>query len=372
MNLRTFQLEDYYDSYEFSTTYLLSQSDCESMTIQDLLSMEEGAEEKFKKTWLGYTEAKGSLPLRETVSTLFKKNGPDDILIHVGAEEAIFNFMQIFLKQGDHVIYMSPAYQSLYEIAASLQCKVSKWQLHQNDTGWSLDMEELKQLIQPNTKLLVINTPHNPTGYSLSDEELMTIASLAREHGVFVFCDQVYKGLEWDGKNHSWFSDLYENSLSLGVMSKSYGLPGLRIGWIATQNKEIHKRMLNYKYYTTICCSAPSEFLSIIALTHSEAILKRNLSIIQENIAYADMFYKKYSDLFINNKPAAGPLAFHKLKTPGIIKEFCQDLIHKKEVLLLPSYVYEMTEDYFRMGYGRLNFKECLSKLEEYMEENYK
>lgn len=367
MDLRTFQLEDYYDKHEFSTTYLLSQSDCESMTMEELLAMEPGSEGNFLKSWLGYTEAKGSLILREKIAGLYKKNGPEHILVHAGAEEAIFNFMQIFLNPGDHIIYMAPAYQSLYDVAASLKCDVSKWQLHQDKDGWSLDMEELRSLIQPNTRLLVINTPHNPTGYSLSDEQLKHIASIAQDHNIFVFCDQVYKGLEWDGKEHAWFSDLYENSLSLGVMSKAYGLPGLRIGWIATQNRDVYHRMLNYKYYTTICCSAPSEFLSIIALEHSDTILKRNQTIIKENLTYADLFFQKHSDLFFNNRPMAGPIAFHKLKRPGEIRSFCQELIQKNEVLLLPGYVYEITEDYFRMGYGRKNFKECLEQLENFI-----
>lgn len=370
MNLRIFELEDYYDKHEFSTPYLLSQSDCESMTIQELLAMEPDSEQEFANSWLGYTEAKGNPILREQISCLYQGIKPDNILVHAGAEEAIYNFMQVYLESGDHVIYMAPAYQSLYEIAASLKCEVSDWQLKQNENGgWKICMDELKQLIKPNTKLLVINTPHNPTGYCLSEEELNEIAQIARKHHIFIFCDQVYKGLEWDGKNHPWFCDLYDNSLSLGVMSKAYGLPGLRIGWIATQNKDVYHKMVNFKYYTTICNSGPSEFLSIVALKHSERLLIRNQSIIKNNLDYADSFFKKYSDIFLNNRPFAGPIAFHKLLLSEDIQKFCRDLIAKKGVLLLPGNVYETNGNYFRMGYGRKNFKEALAKLEEYIKE---
>ena len=372
MKLRTFQLEDYYDQHEFSTPYLLSQSDCESMTIGELLSLEPNSEEKFKESWLGYTEVRGSLQLREKIAKLYELNGPDDILIHAGAEEGIFNFMQSFLSVGDHIVYMSPAYQSLYEVAVSLKCEVSAWPLRQSENGWSLDMDELMGLIQPNTKLIVINTPHNPTGYILSDEQLRGIASIAQENNIFVFCDQVYKGLEWDGRKHSWFSDLSENSLSLGVMSKAYGLPGLRIGWIATRNRDVYDKMVKYKHYTTICCSAPSEFLSSIALEHSDTILQRNLTIIKDNLSDSELFFKKYADLFLYNRPSAGPIAFHKLQRLGEIKDFCRDLINKKGVLLLPGDVYEVGGNYFRMGYGRKNFKEGLARLADYLEENYK
>ncbi len=367
MDLRTFQLEDYYDKHEFSTPYLLSQSDCESMTVKELLSLEPGAEEKFQETWLGYTEVRGGLLLREKIAGLYENCRAENILVHAGAEEAVYNFMQIFLQAGDHVIYMSPAYQSLYEVAISRKCEISPWSLRQSENGWKLDLEELKELIRTETKLLVINTPHNPAGYAFQDDELEYITLLAREHNIFVFCDQVYKDLEWDGKKHSWFSDIYENSLSLGVMSKAYGLPGLRIGWIATQRQDIYEKMVKYKYYTTICSSAPSEFLSVVALEHKEEILARNRSIINANLNLAEVFFKKYSHLFINNRPAAGPIAFHKLITEGTVRDFCTDLIKKKGVLLLPGDVYEVEGNYFRMGYGRRNFSEALARLEEYL-----
>ncbi len=235
--MRTFLLEDFYEKHEFSTKYLLSQSDCESMTVDELLSMEPGAAKQLHQLWLGYTEVKGSLYLRERIAALYKACGPQDILVHAGAEEAIYGFMQVFLERGDHAVYLSPAYQSLYEVAASAGCEVSPWLLRQGPGGWTLDMDELISLIRPQTKLIVINTPHNPTGYALSDDQLEAVARIARERGVFVFCDQVYKGLEWDGRSHSWMSDICENAVSLGVMSKAYGLPGLRIGWIATRNR---------------------------------------------------------------------------------------------------------------------------------------
>lgn len=366
--MRTFLLEDFYEKHEFSTRYLLSQSDCESMTVDALLALEPGASEQLHKLWLGYTEVKGSLYLRERIAALYQSCGPDDILVHAGAEEAIYGFMQVFLERGDHVICLSPAYQSLYEVAASAGCEVSPWPLRQAKGGWTLDMDELVSLIRPQTKLIVINTPHNPTGYALSDGQLKRIADIARERGLFVFCDQVYKGLAWDGQPHAWMSDIYDNAVSLGVMSKAYGLPGLRIGWIATRNKDIYDRMLKLKYYTTICCSAPSEFLSALALKHSDTLLQRSVSIIRDNIALAKGFFEKHKNIFINNVPAAGPVAFHRLKSGEDANAFCEELIEKSGVLLLPGSVYEAENSYFRMGYGRKNFGECLSVLDEHLQ----
>lgn len=372
MNINTFLLENFYDKHEFSTPYPLSQSDCEAMAIKELLSLEEGSSEQFMEAWLGYTEVKGGTGLREKIAELYEKASPEDILVHAGAEEAIYNFMRAYLGPEDHIICMSPAYQSLFEVAASVKCGISFWQLRQGENGWKLELDELDTLLRPNTKLIVINTPHNPTGYCLSEEQLNRIISVARERNIFLFCDQVYKGLERDDKKHFWISDLYENSLSLGVMSKAYGLPGLRIGWIATRNQIVYQKLLNYKYYTTICSSAPSEFLTVVALKHKEEILARNRLIIQENLACAEAFFKKYPDIFLNNVPSAGPIAFHKLKKAVSVNEFCDDLIHKKGVLLLPGDVYGNNENYFRMGYGRKSFQEGIVRLEEYIKDSYR
>ncbi len=366
MAINTFLLEEFYEKYEFCAPYLLSQSDCQSTSIAKLLSLEPGAESEFLATWLGYTESRGSLQLREAIASLYESIEPDAVLVHSGAEEAIHNFMQVFLEKGDHVIHMAPAYQSLFDIAVALGCEISAWKLEQIDSGWFLDIETLTKLIKPSTKLIVINTPHNPTGYSLSTAQLDEIASIANERGIFVFCDQVYKGLEWSGEADPWFCDICDHSLSLGVMSKAYGLPGLRIGWIATQDRKLYDKLLKYKYYTTICNSAPSEYLATIALRHHNTILRNNLDLIKDNLAFAERFFNKHQDIILNNRPQAGPIAFHKYLGPNSVEWFCEELLEAQGVLLLPGYVYG-TDGYFRMGYGRSDFKEGLMRLDAYL-----
>ncbi|ERI11043.1 putative transaminase [Aneurinibacillus aneurinilyticus ATCC 12856] len=370
MRLKDFKLEVYFNQYEFTAPYLLTQSDCESMTIQDLMSFESGAEEKLKNVWLGYTEVPGNPELRVEVAKLYSKINADDILIHVGAQEAIFNYMNVVLNPGDHIVCQFPVYQSLYEVAHSIGCEVSRWELKQGKNGWVVDIDELKNLIKPNTKLIAINTPNNPTGYVLSLDEMQAITEIARKDNIHVFCDEVYKGLEYDGNKLPWFSDMYENAVSLGVMSKAYGLSGLRIGWVSTQNKEIYDKMVRFKHYTSICSSAPSEFLTVIALRHGERILKRNLEIIKDNLAIADDFFMKYEHVFINNKPKSGPIAFHKINIAQPVANFCEKLVSEKGVLLLPASIYDYDENYLRMGYGRKNFRESLAIFEEYLVEN--
>ena len=371
MNLRDFKLEVYFGKYEFTAPYLLTQSDCESMMVSELLSYEPGSEQKLMDNWLGYTEVSGSPELKSLLaSSLYKTMKQDDIIIYTGAQEAIFAYMNVLLEPNDHVISMFPTYQSLYEVGLAKSLEVSKWTLKNTGNKWNMDFDELRSLIKPNTKLIVVNTPNNPTGYTFTESQIKELCQIADEKGIYIFADEVYKGLDLDGIAKPWVCDIYDKATSLGVMSKAYGLAGLRVGWLAGKDKELVEKATKYKHYMSICTSGPSEFLSIVALKHSDKILNRNMSIIRENLKLANAFFEKYDNLFVNNPPQCGPIAFHKLKLDKNMEEFCEDLVQKAGVLLLPAQIYEFPGSYFRMGYGRKEFEVPLQKFEEYIKEN--
>ena len=269
MQIAPFELERYFARYEFSTEYLLCSSDCESMTVRELLALEPGAADEFGAQWLGYTESTGGTDLRQAICKLYETVQPEEVLVHTGAEEAIFLFMHAVLQPGDHIVVHWPCYQSLIEVARSIGCEVSRW-IAREENGWGLDLEELRALLRPNTKAIVINTPHNPTGYLMSQEHFEAVSAIAREHDAILFSDEVYRESEYDARDRLPAAcDLGEHTISLGVTSKTYGLAGLRIGWIATHNRELYDRMAGLKDYTTICNSAPSEFLASVALRKS-------------------------------------------------------------------------------------------------------
>lgn len=367
MKINDFKLEVYFGKYEFTAPYLLTQSDCESMDVAELLKYEPGSEEKLLKSWLGYTEVPGNPELRSLVAGLYKNIKDDEILMHTGAQEAIFDYMNVLLEKGDHVIAMFPAYQSLYEVAHAEGCEVSPWNLKQGEQGWRIDFDELEALIRPNTKLIAVNTPNNPTGYTFSEEELKRLCGIAEKHGVYIFADEVYRGLDLDGIVKPWVADLYDKAVSLGVMSKAYGLAGLRIGWVAARDKEILNKMTKFKHYLSICNSGPSEILSIVALKHSDKLLQRSMDIIKGNLKLADQFFARYEHLFRNNRPACGPIAFHEIKLDQPVEDFCEDLVQKSGVLLLPANIYSYKGPYFRMGYGRRSFEQSLNIFEQYL-----
>jgi aspartate/methionine/tyrosine aminotransferase len=366
MQLEAFKLERYFARYEFSTRYLLCSSDCESMTIKELLSMEPSASVALERQWLGYTEPKGSPTLREGITELYNTIESDDVLVHSGAEEAIFLFMHAALLPGDHIIVHSPCYQSLEEVARSIGCDVTRWQARKED-GWSLDVEELPGLMRSRTRAVVINTPHNPTGFLMSKDDFQEVCGITADRGVILFSDEVYRESEHDVRDRLPAAcDMNEIAVSLGVMSKTYGLPGLRIGWIATHNDEIISRMERLKDYTTICNGAPSENLAELALRHRQRLVERNLGIIRGNLDTLNQFFSRHRDRFEWSPPRAGPIAYPRL-VDGEIDAFCDDLVTRSGVLLLPGSVYGDRENHFRIGFGRKNMSEALVHLEEYL-----
>jgi len=351
MRLPDFTLERYLAAHEFTAPYPLSSSDCESLSLRELLAF----------------EAPGHPDLRHQIARLYQTVSADDVLVHAGAEEAIYNFMNVTLKAGDHVIVHWPCYQSLFQVAESLGCEVTRWEANA-DRGWELDLEALRKAFRPHTKVVVINTPHNPTGYLMKRPLLEAAATLAEQYGATLFVDEVYRGLEYAAAEKlPAGADLSETAVSLGVMSKAYGLAGLRIGWVATRDSSLLKKLAHFKDYTSICNSAPSEFLATLALKHGDAIIGRNRKIIAENLTAADGLFADFPAHLDWHRPTAGCIAFPKWKGQGSSPEFCGRVLKETGVLLADSSLFNAGERHFRLGFGRRNFAEGLARLADFL-----
>jgi aspartate/methionine/tyrosine aminotransferase len=368
MNLSPFKLERYFAKYEFNAEYLLCSSDCEAMSIADLLALEPGSLEKFQHTWLGYTESQGHPALRKEISEIYESIQPEEVLVHTGAEEAIFLFMLATLKENDHIIVHAPHYQSLSEVAKGMGCFVSPWRARE-ENNWALDLDELGHLMRSSTKAIIINTPHNPTGYLMSHPDFGAVNKFAQENRLLLFSDEVYRESEYEPAIRLPAAcDLGEHAVSLGVTSKTYGLAGLRIGWIATKNKKVYERIASLKDYTTICNSAPSEFLAEVTLRNRQKLVNRNLTIIKDNLNVIDDLFTRYARLFGWVRPMAGSMGFPKL-LGRYIEDFCDDLVQKAGVLLLPGTMYDDSSNHFRIGLGRKNLPQAVERLEKYLEQ---
>jgi aspartate/methionine/tyrosine aminotransferase len=371
MRIPDFKLERYFAAHEFSARYLLSASDCESLALAELLAMADGETAAlWRDLTLGYTESQGHPRLREAIAGLYAGITPGETLV-AAPEELIFIAMHVLLSPGDHVIATYPGYQSLHEVARALGAEVTRWGPTVGDQelgagSWRLDLGALERSIRPATRLLVINFPHNPTGCLPTAAELMAIVDLARQHRLYLFSDEMYRLLEYDAASRlPSVADLYERGIALSGLSKSFALPGLRIGWLATHDRDVLARALAFKDYTTICNSAPSEALGIIALAAEERILARNLAIIRANLALADRFFAAHAGLFEWLRPQAGSVAFPKLKGGVLVAEFCREMVERRGLMIVPGDMFDYGGNHFRVGLGRRNFGEALDVLEQ-------
>lgn len=371
--LPDFKLETYFSRWEFNARFHLCASDMESMAMQDLVAL---ADDNDRAAWdqlrLGYTETFGAPALRSAIANTYDNIDDENILTFAGAEEGIFAAMQVLLSAQDHAVVITPNYQAAETIPGSI-CEVTGVALRPND-NWNLDLGKLEAALRTNTKLISINFPHNPTGKVLAHETYDELVNIARERNIYIFSDEVYRLLERDDDLRlPQVADCYDRGLSLNVMSKAYGLPGLRIGWIATKDREVLSRMERAKHYLSICNAGPSELLAQIALKNSATILGRNRKLIAQNLELLDEFFAKRQELFDWTVPDGGCIGFPRYLGNEGVENFCQSLVETKGVLLLPASVYrsDLTPtpvDRFRIGFGRLNMADGLAELENFID----
>ncbi|WP_306116155.1 MULTISPECIES: pyridoxal phosphate-dependent aminotransferase [unclassified Roseovarius] len=373
--LPDFRLETHFAKWEFKARYHLTASDAESMSLRDLLAMatpEERAE--FEEMWLGYTETFGAPDLRQVIADTYAAQSAETILCFAGASEGIFAANNVLLDRDSHAIVVTPNYQS-HETLPIAICEATGVPLDPDD-DWSLDIDRIADAIRPNTKLVTINFPHNPTGAILPLDRYTALIELCRKHGIYILHDEIFNGLGPSFTDHLPFiADVYERGLSLGVMSKSYGLPGLRIGWIACQDRAVLSQMERLKHYLSICNSGPSERLAKIALNHRDAILARNCAIVDENLPKWDAFFARYPDLFDWSRPDGSCMGFPRYKGADGVEAFAKSLVEEAGVLFLPSTIYSSElgptpTDRFRLGFGRTGLDEGLAALDAHIRKN--
>jgi aspartate/methionine/tyrosine aminotransferase len=366
MRIPDFALERYFARWEFAVEHLLCASDVQGYPMRDLLAL---ADDETRALWadlkLGYTESTGHPLLRREIAALYDTLDPDDVLVFAGAEEGIFCLVNVLMGPGDHAIVTWPGYQSLYEIARATGADVTLHELRE-DAGWVLDLDLLSRQVTPATKLIVVNAPHNPTGMLPDPATFDGLVAIAEEAGAHLLLDEVYRFLEFDDADRlPAGADATDRGVSLGVMSKSFAMAGLRIGWLASRDRELLARCASFKDYTTICASAPAEVLGIIGLRARDAVLERSRSIVAANMERLDTFFEEWADRFAWVRPRAGSIGFPRLTVPGVaIDDWAAGLVEAEGVLLLPGSQFGYGGNHFRLGFGRSDLPVALERLE--------
>ncbi|MHB8240737.1 MAG: aminotransferase class I/II-fold pyridoxal phosphate-dependent enzyme [Solirubrobacteraceae bacterium] len=366
MQIAPFALERYYEKWEFRAELMLSSSDCESLAVADLLALEPDAAERLHGLRLGYTEVAGSPELRTAVASRYEIVQPDDVLAVAAAEEGIFAGYHALLGPGDHVVVEAPCYGAAIEVARSTGAEVELWQRRHED-GWAHDLDALERLLRAETRLVYVNSPHNPTGVPMGRETFARLLDIARERELVIFSDEVYRGLEHDPADRLPAAcDVYERAISLNTVSKAYGLPGLRIGWLACRDPGLLARIRDFKLYTTICSSAPSELLLALALRHGDRLVDRCREIVLANLPLLDSFLERHAELFEWVRPTAGPTGFPRVRGDFDVQSWCEQIAEHAGVLLLPGAVYDEPA-HVRMGFGRASLEQALERLEGHL-----
>jgi aspartate/methionine/tyrosine aminotransferase len=371
--MRDFALEVYFSKWEFAAKYNLAGSDGENMTLAELLELA-GPEDRaaFESVSLGYTETFGAPALRAEIAQTYDTVRPEHLLCFAGAEEGIYVAMKVLLNPGDHAIVITPNYQAAETVPLSI-CEVTGVALD-IDHDWDLDIDLLRAALRPNTKLISINFPNNPTGKIIPRAVFDAIVDICRSRGIWLFSDEVYRLIERDpALRLPQAVDAYERGVSLNVMSKAYGLAGLRIGWLACQDREMLVRFEHYKHFLSICNSAPSEVLARIALRARQKILERNRNVIRGNLAVLNEFFAGYAHLFDWREPDGGCVAFIRYKGPEGGEEFARRLVEESGVLFLPSSIYRselgpVPENCLRVGFGRSHVPKGLVELRNWLD----
>jgi len=363
-----FLVEQFMNAYEHEVELNLGETCVDPFVLGEFLALmgEEDFLEQLKKTWLTYGFIEGSPDLRQGLANLYDHIGPDNVLVAGGAIGANFLVFYSLVEPGDTVISVFPVYQQLYSVPKSLGANVKLLRLHE-DNRWLPDVNELSELVDDKTKLIVINNPHNPTGSLIEAHVLEEICAIAEEAGAYLLCDESYRGLYIRPDDFVPSAlDISKKALVTGSFSKPFSLSGLRLGWIAASTEIIEECML-HRDYTTISNDMIADALASLAMKHVDRIYKRNLKIIRSNHRILSQWIK--DELLIDwVPPRAGSVAFlrYNLKIPS--KDLCLRLIQDEGTFLVPGYCFEM-EGFLRVGYGCKTeiLKEGLSRFKAFL-----
>ena len=369
MKISSFETEHFFARYEFNTPYQLCNSDCESISIAELLSLSGDSMDQFGHERLVYTKSQGSAGLRKSIASMHTKVNADDVVVLGTPVEGIYLAARAVLDPGDEVIVLTPAYDALIKMFEHVAGKerVRKWAFKPGETSWDLDLEDLRKLIKPQTKMLVVNFPHNPTGYLPTAEFLRELVALAEEHNFWLFCDEMYFGLVHSGTPPiPSAAEVTENSIVLSGLSKTFGLPGLRCGWLIVQDQALRDNIMNWKFYTSICPPVPTEYLATVALKVRETLRDRNITRIEQNLELADAFFARWPELFTWRRPMAGSTALVGYHVPSV-RAVSEKLAQEEGILIQPADMLGSDDQHMRIGLGRDSFADVLTRFEDWL-----
>lgn len=365
VNLPSFSLVQWFAAAEGRFDLSLSHSDCEPLSVADVL--DETSLHKLANYPLQYGTFAGLNELRQAVAGQYRTIENDDVIIFGGASEAIYTFMRANLNAGDEVVVQSPIYNSLIGTAQGIGCRIVEWRAS-NEWTCDFDVKSLADLCNENTKMIIFNFPHNPSGQLISEDELLSIVATAQRYGAMILSDEQFRLLEMPSTPLLPAAcDLYDKAISVTGVSKTFGMGGLRIGWLATKCRDVLQRVQEYRYYTSEMTNTPCQMLAAAAIQRGDEILRRNRDRIVANLAMLGSFCSQHSKYFLLHPPKAGTMAVVEQKTTVTSSHFCERLLDAQRVFLVPGESMGMSDRLLRFGFGRDDFAAGLERLGKYL-----
>lgn len=368
MQIEPFALERWMTRWELVVTHDICESGIKPLSLADIQKLIPASdaselERLIHEMPLGYSEARGTESLRSTLAKTYAHTSADNVLVTTGAIEANYLLFSVLLQPGDHVIVVEPAYQQLGSVPKAIGCEVDRLSVIHSD-GYYYDLDELRRMVRPDTKMIVVNTPHNPTGCMLSSSDLDAIVTMARECDAWVLCDEAYRWIEHPGgvAIPSPMRDRYGKGISVGTVSKPFGVPGLRIGWFAAP-EEIVQAAWGIRDYVSLSPAKLSDRIADKVISNRDVIFARNAAIIGENMATASTWFETNADIVSWNAPQAGLLAMMRFTADVDSTTLADRLAAEVGVMLAPGDAFGMPGT-LRIGVGQDPdiFKEGLNR----------
>lgn len=366
MKIAPFATEQFFARHEFATPYQLCNSDCESLSIAELLALAGLPPDALGRERLAYGEPQGRPALREAIAGLYANVSPDHVVVLGSPIEGIYLAARTLVSPGDEVVVLSPAYDALVNLFEHVAGpgQVLRWRFLAEPDRWALRLEDLDDLLSDRTRMLVVNFPHNPTGYLPSPAMQGELLARVRDRGLYLFCDEMYFGLVHSGTPVvPSAADFPECTLALSGLSKTYGLPGLRCGWLVVRDAALRERIMNWKYYTSICPPVASEALALAALRVADTLRLRNLARIERNLRIADAFFARWPGRFEWRRPLGGSTALVGFDVPSV-SALAERLARNEGLLIQSAAMLGGDDRHMRIGLGRENFPQVLERFE--------
>lgn len=353
MKIKPFAVEEWMNENEMHAVFNIAETCVDSLSLDALLSVCSINKSVFLDTLctprLTYGDIEGAPALKAGISSLYLTINPDEVLTTHGAIGANHHVFYSLIEPGDRVISVIPTYQQLYSIPEAYHADVKLLHLLP-ENHYLPDLDELRRLALPGTKMICINNPNNPTGAIMSTSLLKEIVSIAEESGAYILCDEVYRHLDQSDVWPESIADLYEKGISTGSMSKAFALAGLRLGWIATHDKTAKHLFASHRDYNLISCGILDETIAAVALKHSDKLLQRNKDIVRTNLAILDQWIKNEPHLSYQ-KPQAGTTALVTYDFDISSYEFCSRLLKETGAFVTPGDCFEQSHS-MRIGYA--------------------